>query len=144
MPTGIALRVPVPLGETSVRWDVTRCLCPGSGEQVDGKAQRDIVVSRIDVHHVVGPVRRWIEVPHFPDEVISYTRDDLLQALADALGSTADDPRIVDAYDQITSEWAASAIDPEAEYERFFRDGPIATRIDVVAATEWAKGRVLL
>jgi hypothetical protein len=50
----------------------------------------------------------------------------------------------VDAYDQIVSERALSAVDPEAEYARFFLDGPIATRIDLVAATEWARGRVLL
>lgn len=83
-------------------------------------------------------------MPHYPDEVISYTRDDLLQALADMLGSSPDDHRIVDAYDQVISEWAASSADPEAAYSRFFQDGPVATRIDLVAATEWAKGRVLL
>lgn len=83
-------------------------------------------------------------MPHYPDELISYTREDLLQALAETLGSTADDHRIVDAYDQVVSEWALHADDPEAEYARFFREGPIATRIDVVAATQWAKGRVLL
>ena len=42
-------------------------------------------------------------MPHHPDEVISYMRDDLLQALADEFGSPADDPRILDAYDQIIS-----------------------------------------
>lgn len=83
-------------------------------------------------------------MPQYPDEVISYTREDLLQALAEALGSTVDDHRIVDAYDQVVSEWALLAEDPEIEYARFFQDGPVATRIDVVAATEWAKGRVLL
>jgi hypothetical protein len=62
-------------------------------------------------------------MPHYPDEVISYTRDDLLQALADELGSPADDPRILDAYDQIVSEWALTAEDPDAEYARYFRDG---------------------
>jgi hypothetical protein len=63
-------------------------------------------------------------MPHYPDEVISYTRDDLLQALADELGSPADDPRILDPYDQIVSEWALTAEDPDAEYARYFRDGP--------------------
>ena len=28
-------------------------------------------------------------MPHYPDEVVSYTRDDLLQALADELESRA-------------------------------------------------------
>jgi hypothetical protein len=45
-------------------------------------------------------------MPHYPDEVIGYTRDDLLQALADEFGSPAGDPRILDAFDQIVSEWA--------------------------------------
>jgi hypothetical protein len=49
-----------------------------------------------------------------PDEVVSYTREDLLSALADELGSVADDPRILDAYDQIVSEWALTAEDPDA------------------------------
>jgi hypothetical protein len=83
-------------------------------------------------------------MPHYPDEAIIYTRDDVLQALAEVLGSSATDHRIVDAYDQIVSERALSADDPEAVYARFFLDGPIATRIDLVAATEWARGRVLL
>ena len=78
-------------------------------------------------------------MPHYPDEVISYTRDDLLQALADELGSPADDPRILDAYDQIVSEWALTAEDPDAEYARYFRDGPVATRLDLVAVQDWAK-----
>jgi hypothetical protein len=83
-------------------------------------------------------------MPHYPDEVISYTRDDLLRALADELGSPADDPRILDAYDQIVSEWALAAEDPDAEYARYFRDGPVATGRDLVAVQDWAKGRVLL
>lgn len=83
-------------------------------------------------------------MPHYPDEVISYTREDMLLALAETLGTSPEDHRIIDAYDQIVSEWAASAADPEEAYARFFRDGPVATRIDVVAATEWARGRVLL
>jgi hypothetical protein len=83
-------------------------------------------------------------MPHYPDEVISYTRDDLLQALADELGSPADDPRILDAYDQIVSEWALTAEDPDAGYARYFRDGPVATRRDLLAVQDWAKGRVLL
>ena len=83
-------------------------------------------------------------MPQYPDEAISYTRDDILQALAETLGASPDDHRIVDAYDQIIGEWAASSDDPEAAYSRFYQEGPIATRIDVVAATAWAKGRVLL
>lgn len=83
-------------------------------------------------------------MPHYPDEVIRYTRDDLLQALAEILESTADDYRIVDAYDQVVSEWALHAPDPDAEYARFFADGPIATQIDLVAVQTWAGGRVLI
>jgi hypothetical protein len=63
-------------------------------------------------------------MPHHPDEVISYMRDDLLQALADEFGSPADAPRTPDAYDQIVSEWALTAEDPDAGYARYFRDGP--------------------
>jgi hypothetical protein len=40
-------------------------------------------------------------MPHY-HEVISYTR-------------IPDDPRILDAYDQIVSEWALTAEDPDAE-----------------------------
>jgi hypothetical protein len=83
-------------------------------------------------------------MPNYPDEVIRYTREDLLQALAETLGSTVDDHRIVDAYDQIVSEWALHAPDPDAEYDRFFGDGPVATKIDLVAAQAWAGGRVLI
>lgn len=83
-------------------------------------------------------------MPHYPDEEIRYTRDDLLQALAEALGSTADDHRIVDAYDQIVSKWSLRAEDPDDEYARFFRDGPVASRTDLLAVQTWADGRVLL
>jgi hypothetical protein len=83
-------------------------------------------------------------MPHYPDEAIRYTRDDMLQALAETLGSTAGDHRIVDAYDQIISEWALHAEDPDAEYNRFFGDGPVASRIDLVALQVWAGGRVLI
>ena len=83
-------------------------------------------------------------MPHYPDEAISYTREDVLQSLAETLGSTADDPRIADAYDQIVSEWALHAEDPDAEYARYFREGPVATKIDLVAARAWAGGRVLI
>ncbi|ACL42044.1 hypothetical protein Achl_4093 (plasmid) [Pseudarthrobacter chlorophenolicus A6] len=81
---------------------------------------------------------------HCPDEVIRYSRDDLLQALAQALGTSPGDDRIVDAYDQIISEWSLSADDPDAEYARFFSEGPVATRIDLIAAQQWAEGRVLI
>lgn len=83
-------------------------------------------------------------MPHYPDEVIRYTRDNLLQALADTLGSTVEDPRIVDAYEQVVSQWALHADDPEAEYARYFQGGPIATKIDIAAAQAWAGGRILL
>ncbi|HEX9088866.1 MAG TPA: hypothetical protein VF867_15215 [Arthrobacter sp.] len=83
-------------------------------------------------------------MPHYPAEVILYSREDLLQALAETLGSTADDHRIVDAYDQVVSDWALHAEDPENEYARFFLDGPVATEIDLVAARAWAGGRILL
>ena len=81
---------------------------------------------------------------HHPDEVIRYTREELLQVLADTLGSTAEDHRIIDAYDQVVSEWALHADDPEKEYTRFFRDGPVATEIDLAAARAWAGRRILL
>ena len=81
-------------------------------------------------------------MPQYPDEAISYTRDDILQALAETLGASPDDHRIVDAYDQIISEWAASAEDSDAAYARFYQEGPIATRIDVVAdERHHARGR---
>lgn len=83
-------------------------------------------------------------MPHYPDEDITCTRENLLQALADELGAPADDPRILDAYDQIVGEWALHAPDPDAEYARYFLDGPVATRIDLVLAREWASGRILL
>jgi hypothetical protein len=83
-------------------------------------------------------------MPYYPDEVIRYTQEDLLRALAETLGSTADDPRIVDAYDQIVSEWALHAEDADAEYNRFFGEGPVATKIDLIAAQAWAGGRVLI
>ncbi|MET4144290.1 hypothetical protein [Arthrobacter sp. UYCo732] len=83
-------------------------------------------------------------MPHYPDDVVRYTRDDILQTLAETLGSTPDDARIVDAYEQIVSEWALHAEDSDAEYMRFFQEGPVATRIDLAAAQAWATGRVLL
>jgi hypothetical protein len=79
-------------------------------------------------------------MPHYSDEVTSYTRDDLLQALADEMGSRADDPRILDAYDQIVSEWALAAEDPDAGCARYFRDGPVATGRDLVAVQDWPRG----
>lgn len=80
----------------------------------------------------------------YPDEVIRYTRDDLLQTLAESLGSSPDDHRIVDAYDQIIGEWSLTSDDPDAAYFRFFQDGPVASHLDLVAAQTWAKGRVLI
>jgi hypothetical protein len=50
----------------------------------------------------------------------------------------------LDAYDQIVSEWALTAEDPDAGYARCFGDGPVATGRDLVAVQDWAKGRVLL
>lgn len=78
------------------------------------------------------------------DAVPRYTREDLIQALAETLGSTPDDPRFVDAYDQIISEWTQRTADPDAAYLRFFGDGPVATHTDLVAAQTWAAGRVLI
>jgi hypothetical protein len=83
-------------------------------------------------------------MPHYPDEVIRYTREDRLRALAETLGSTPDGHRIVDAYDQIVSECALHASDPDIEYSRYFGDGPVATRIDLVTAQAWASRRVLI
>jgi hypothetical protein len=83
-------------------------------------------------------------MPHHPDDVIIYTREDLLQALAGELGSPADDPRILDAYDQVVSEWTRTVQDPDAGYARYFRDGPVATGLELAAVQDWARGRVLL
>ena len=83
-------------------------------------------------------------MPQQPDEVICHTRDDLIQALADALGSTPHDARIHDAYEQIVDEFALASFDPDAVYARYFRDGPIATDLDLAAVRGWAKGRLLL
>lgn len=79
-----------------------------------------------------------------PDEEIRYTREDVLHVLADELGSVAEDYRIIEAYDQLVSEWAQSADDPDAEYARFFQDGPVATQNDLVTARNWVSGRILL
>ncbi|RKR29806.1 hypothetical protein [Arthrobacter oryzae] len=78
------------------------------------------------------------------DDVIRHTRDDLIQALADELGSTPDDPRIHDAYEQVIDEIAFASFDPDEVYSRYFRDGPIATDLDLLAVRGWAKGRLLL
>lgn len=82
-------------------------------------------------------------MPH-PDEVIRHTREDLIQALADELGSTPDDDRIHDAYEQVIDELAFASFDPDAVYTRYFRDGPVATDLDLLAVRGWAKGRLLL
>lgn len=78
------------------------------------------------------------------DDVIRHTRDDLIQALADELGSTPDDARIHDAYEQVIDELAFASFDPDAVYARYFRDGPIATDLDMLAVRGWARGRLLL
>lgn len=78
------------------------------------------------------------------EEVNIYTRDDMLQALAETLDSSPDDHRIADAYDQVISERSLLAADPEAEYSRFFQDGFIATEVDLLAVKAWAKGRILI
>jgi hypothetical protein len=83
-------------------------------------------------------------MPHHPDDVISYTREDLLRALADELASPAEDPRIPDAYDQVVSEWTLTAEDPDAGHARYFRDGPVATGLELAALQDWARGCVLL
>jgi hypothetical protein len=79
-----------------------------------------------------------------PDEAIHHTREDLIQALADELGSSPDDVRIQDAYEQVIDELAAGSFDPDAVYARYFRDGPVATDLDLAAVRGWAKGRLLL
>ncbi|WP_426976474.1 hypothetical protein ACQCSU_17240 [Pseudarthrobacter sp. O4] len=53
-------------------------------------------------------------------------------------------PRILDAYDQVISGWTLSAEDPDAGYARYFQDGPVATRRELVAVQDRANGRVLL
>ena len=78
------------------------------------------------------------------DETVRYTRGDLIQALADELGSTPDDARIHEAYEQVVDEMAASSFDPGAIYKRYFRDGPITTDLDMAAVKGWARGRLLL
>lgn len=83
-------------------------------------------------------------MPNQPHELVRHTREDMLEALAHALGSAADDHRIADAYDQIISEWSLRTDDPDAEYARFFQDGPVATDLDLVAVQDWARGRILL
>jgi hypothetical protein len=77
------------------------------------------------------------------DEIVRHTREDLIQALADELGSTPDDARIQDAYEQVIDELAAGSFDPDAVYARYFHDGPIATDLDLLAVRGWAKGRLL-
>ncbi|WP_427007029.1 hypothetical protein [Pseudarthrobacter sp. H2] len=83
-------------------------------------------------------------MPHYPDEVIRYSRDDLILALAQELCSTAEDPRILDAYEQVIDELAYASFDPDAVYARYFRDGLVATDLDMAAVRGWAKGRLLL
>jgi hypothetical protein len=83
-------------------------------------------------------------MPHHPDEVTRYSRDDLTLALAQELGSTAEDPRILDAYEQVIDELACASFDPDAVYARYFRDGLVATDLDMAAVRGWAKGRLLL
>ncbi|WP_427019294.1 hypothetical protein ACQCSX_22275 (plasmid) [Pseudarthrobacter sp. P1] len=83
-------------------------------------------------------------MPQQPDESMRHTRDDLIQELADELGSTADDDRIQDAYEQVIDEFALASFDPDAVYGRYFRDGPIATDLDLAAVRGWARGRLLL
>lgn len=83
-------------------------------------------------------------MPQLPDEIIRHTREDLIQALADELGSTPTDDRIQDAYEQVIDELAFASFDPDAVYGRYFRDGPIATDLDLAAVRGWARGRMLL
>ena len=81
-------------------------------------------------------------MPH-DDGVIRHTRDDLIQALADELGSTPADERIHDAYEEVIDEVAFASFDPAAVYARYFRDGPVATDLDLAAVRGWARGRWL-
>ncbi|MFH5877416.1 hypothetical protein [Arthrobacter sp. NA-172] len=75
---------------------------------------------------------------------LKYTMEDLLGALASDLGCSADDPRILDAYDELISGWARESADPDAAYNSFFRPGPVATELDLTLAHVWADGRILI
>ncbi|WP_427174628.1 hypothetical protein [Arthrobacter sp. 92] len=83
-------------------------------------------------------------MPQHPDDVIRHTREDLIQALAEELGSTPGDDRIQDAYEQVIDDLAFASFDPDAVYARYFRDGPVATDLDLAAVRGWARGRMLL
>ena len=80
----------------------------------------------------------------YPDEEIKYTPEDLLGALAAELGSSADDPRIIDAYDQVVSGWARHALDRDAANNVYFESGPVASELDMRLAKAWATGRILI
>lgn len=81
---------------------------------------------------------------HYPDEDIRHRRDDLLGTLAEELGSSIYDPRIIDATDQIVSGWALHAPDRDAAYNAYFKPGPVASELDMRLARAWATGRILI
>jgi len=83
-------------------------------------------------------------MPQNPDDVIRHTREDLIQALAEELGSSTGDDRIHEAYEQVIDDLAFASFDPDAVYARYFRDGPVATDLDLAAVRGWARGRMLL
>jgi hypothetical protein len=78
------------------------------------------------------------------DEIVRHTREDLIQALADELGSTPGDARVHDAYEQVVDELAEVSFDPGSIYSRYFGEGAIASDLDLAAIRGWAKGRLLL
>ncbi|MEZ2388845.1 hypothetical protein AB6813_04740 [bacterium RCC_150] len=75
---------------------------------------------------------------------LKYTRDELLLALAKDLGCNADDPRIVDAYDDLATTWAQGSPDPAAMYDSYFGQGLVASELDMTMARAWAADRVLI
>ncbi|MBT8163833.1 MULTISPECIES: hypothetical protein [Arthrobacter] len=75
---------------------------------------------------------------------LKYTRDELLLALANDLGCSADDPRIADAYDDLATSWAQGSPDPVATYNGYFGQGPVASELDMTMARAWAADRVLI
>ena len=80
----------------------------------------------------------------YADGETKYTREDLLGVLAAELGSSPDDPRIIDAYEDVVTGWAHHAVDREAAYDAYFGPGPIATDSHVGLLRAWASGRILI
>jgi hypothetical protein len=83
-------------------------------------------------------------MPRYPDEDLKYTRYDLMAALAAILGSTPEDARIIEAYEQMVSEWVLNADDQDTAYAAYFQSGAIANETDMTVARTWASGRMLM